>query len=189
MTESGLTTAEAVWAETAPRFANLHAMRPRLSWFNGISQRANQTRLDKLTGSGSAKSLQASLAALPDRELRRFAARAAVNLEQAISATRLSLLVNVTLPVAGVLFLAQATDGAAWDYVVRETAADPTLRQALLWVGAGMLVLLWLSVWYIYAGLQQARDIHHLTTLALADREELAATAAEDDAIPTEEVL
>lgn len=157
-------TADGLWNEATELFSNFKAMRPRSSWLTGLSVSAGRGRLERLKTSKPAKALLPKLDALPDDEFSVFRSYAQVNLEQAESAVRLSLVANITIPLGFLVVANQFFPGIVRS-LVDYTGADAML---LGLVSAG--TLLFIAIWYCYAGVFQARAIDHLTTIAAARR-------------------
>lgn len=89
--------------------------------------------------------------------------RSEVNLEQALSAFRLTLVVNISIPLGLVVLINQLAPGAIANLFVETPAV------AVLGPLAVMLALLITAMWYAYAGALAARDLNHLLRLRLAD--------------------
>lgn len=169
---------EVVWKEAARLYANRSGMRVRRSWLSGVGERVGFDRLGTVTRRPVAKRVNERLGGLSDADMRVFHAYATVNLEQASGALRLSLIVNVSLPVGLILLLnALLPDGLAGLHVVR-TASDAGW---LYWTISLSLLLAVVAalVWYCYAGVHQARDLYHLSSIELA-RRGLAGAALSD---------
>jgi hypothetical protein len=156
----------AVWREATQLYANAKGMRPRRSWWFGLSERAGGDRLSKVTERPAARRLAGRLAQLSDVDARLFETRAALNLDQALAAMRVTLVMNLTLPVATVLFVNGLLPGGITGFFGLDEG-----DVALLGVAIGLAALsIGGLLWYVFAGLQQARDLHHLALLDAARR-------------------
>ncbi len=179
-------TANSVWAEATSLFSNVRGMRPRRSWFTGLSVGAGRHRLERLTRSKAAGKLMPRILALPDAEFAVFRTYVQVNFEQAQSAMRLTLIANITIPVGFLVIANQFFPGLVQDFI-DFTSLDATLI-ALGTAGAALC----LAIWYCYAGVFQARDLAHLTAIAAAKRGADPQTGVNGDDIdsddPTEPV-
>lgn len=157
-------TADDLWQDASAQFSNLRGMRPRRSWFSALSVGASRNRLQKLKNSKDAETLLPKLAALSDGEFSVFRSYSQVNLEQAEAAVRLSLIANVTIPV-GLLVIANQFFPGIIQGVVKETGVEAMLGGFL-----SAALVLFVLIWYCYAGVFQARNLDHLTTIAAARR-------------------
>ena len=172
-----------VWGEATTLYANKRALRLSRSWFTkGMAERAGGDRLSVMRRRPGAKRVAHLLEGLSDPDLRVFHARAAINLEQAVAATRLTVLYNISVPLGVVLLVNELAPN-----LVALVFADsgPAVTGAA-WSGLlALLGLVFLAIWFCFAGVHQARDLYHLATLAMA-RRGLAATLGGGEANPAD---
>ena len=158
---------DAVWDEATALYANRRGMRASGAWAVGMSARAHGGRLAQMRARPAAKRVRHLLEGLSNRDLRVFHARAAINQEQAVAATRLTVLANVSVPLALVLLVGELAPGI-WDWVFRNE--EPSIVVMSLAGLIGGLTAVGAVIWYAYAGVHQARDLYHLATLEMARR-------------------
>jgi len=157
------TSDEALWDAIAPIFSGRAFMRAEASWLAGLASRTGHDRMRRLTGSKQAKRLQPMIAGLDRRQLSRLIVRSAINHEQAMSALRLTLVANISGPVGALVLLNQFLPGSVQDFVV---SLPPPVVILPLFLG---IVTLFSVIWFSYAGVTAARDLHHLLRLRLAE--------------------
>lgn len=158
-------TTENAWTEIAQAFSNRAFMKYNPTWLWGISARSGPRRIARLEGSRSAIHLQKILADLGNAEIASLLVRSEVNLEQALSAFRLTLVVNISIPLGLMVLINQLAPGAIGN-LLAETPVEAILVP--LFLALGLLIT---SMWYAYAGALAARDLNHLLRLRLADAE------------------
>ena len=156
---------EEVWREADAAYANRKAMKPRRGWWAGTPERVPPGRVRALLHAPAAKTVAPLIARLSDGDFRVFQARAAVNLEQAVAALRLCVLVNVSAPVGAILLANALFPGS----LIEAFDDRGVLIGALCGLVVGVVYLL-LLFWYAYAGTHGARDLHHLTLVEAARR-------------------
>jgi len=170
MTETRERSAAEDWAEIEALFPAYAGMKPSMTWFNGVSSRLKVKRLSRLMSSSSAKKLVIYLnGCAPDRvkTLRTFAA---VNLEQAMSAFRLTMIANVSGPILFLTVLHQLIDGGLGRLLSKIHQNDPgQILGMAIGAGVGSIFLLFVA-FYALAHLNQARDIRHLIDVFAAER-------------------
>ena len=174
-------SADAVWAEVSALFSNVRGMRPRKSWFTGLSVGAGRHRLERLTASKAARTIMPRIEALSDSGFALFQTYVRVNFEQAQAAMRLTLIANITIPVGFLVIANQFFPGLVQDFI-DFTSLDATLI-ALGTAGAALC----LAIWYCYAGVFQARDLSHLTAIAAAKRGADPQTGVNGDDMDTDD--
>ncbi len=129
----------------------------------GVSSRSGPLRVARLEACRPAKRLRAILSDLGPADIERLLVRSEVNLEQAISAFRLTLVANISIPVGLVVLINQLAPGAIGNLIAQTPALAILLPLSLT------LALLITVMWYAYAGALAARDLNHLLRLRLAD--------------------
>ncbi len=152
------------WREAMTLFSNARGMQIKPNWLTGIADRMSSDRVARLENTKAAHRLGIILAQLDDAEMRQFRARAEVNLDQAIGAMRLTLVVNFSTPIGFILIANQIFPGRLGEAM---QLLDPPY---LFIFFAAFVVTLVLFVWYCYAGVAQARDVRHLCMLESAKR-------------------
>lgn len=154
---------EILWREIARIFANRAFMRPHASWFAGLASRSGFDRVAQLTGSRPAGQLAPLLAGLGRAQLCRLLVRSAINQDQAMSALRLTLVANISVPVSGLVLTNQFFPGSVEELLM----SLPSV--AVLVPLVAMLSILIGILWFAYAGVAAARDLNHLLRLRLAE--------------------
>lgn len=157
---------EEAWAEAAALFSNRRGMRVRGNWLYGISERAFADRFARATRRPGAKRVSHLLGLLSEADLRVFHARSVINHEQAVAGTRFTLIANVSVPV-GLILLLNALFPRQVEALLTGGDLGAFIALAALVIGP---ILLFFEAWYCYSGVQQARDLSHVATLAMARR-------------------
>ena len=157
------------WAEIEALFPTRRAMRPNKAWTNGISTRAGQGRLTRMTANPGAGPLAAKLDQMDDARVKAMRTFAAVNLEQASNGFRLTLVANVTVPVL-VLTVANLLSPNGIGAMFLAAPSDEGILLLLIAVIVFALLTLTSIITYALAGLNQARDIRHIIDLQAAER-------------------
>lgn len=165
------------WREAMTLYSNARGMRPRPNWLTGIADRMPSDRVERLERTKDAQRLCAIFERLDDAEMRQFRTRAEVNLDQAVAAMRLSLVVNMSAPVGFILVLNQVLPGRLAETLL---GLGPLVFLGSITI---FIVTLVIFLWYCYAGVAQARDVRHLCLLEGARR-----GAAEHTGSSTEEI-
>lgn len=154
---------EALWQNLSRAFSNRAFLQLHSSWFAGLASRAGPGRMQVLARSKPARKLHQLLAGVAPEEIAPLIVRSEINLEQALSGLRLTLVSNISVPAgAMVLFNQLAPQSLA------EMLAALPLSVILMPIGL-VLVLLVGVIWYAYAGVAAARDLNHLLRLQYAD--------------------
>ncbi len=168
---------EILWREIAKIFANRAFMRPHSSWFAGLASRSGFDRLAQLTGSRPARRVAPLLAGLGRAQLRRLLVCSVINQDQAMSALRLTLVANISVPVSGLVLTNQFFPGSVEEVLI---SLPPMAVLAPL---VAMLSILIGILWFAYAGVAAARDLNHLLRLRLSeiDSSDGGLDAAADD--------
>lgn len=154
---------EALWNEISKPFSNGAFMQLHTSWFAGLASRAGPKRMQQLARSKPARKLEQILADLKPEEVAPLIVRSEINLDKAISALRMTLVANISVP-AGSLVLANQLASQRIQSMVETT---PVMALAMS-IGAVLFILLGI-IWYAYAGVAAARDLNHLLRLKYAD--------------------
>lgn len=153
---------DALWDEIARIFSNGAFLQPNASWLAGISARTRPTRLQQLTASKHARRLGRAVEGAGRGQLSRLLVRALINSEQAMSAFRLTLVVNISGPVGALVLINQFLPGSV-EALVR--SVPPIAVYVPLAVAGSMLIGI---ICYAYAGTVAARDLTHLLRLRVA---------------------
>jgi len=161
---------------TAEDWAQIQSLFPRsggrrmLTWVSGVSPRLGRHRLSRLLALPATGPLAALLDQRDIGRIKALRTYAAINLEQASAALRMTIIVNVSIPVIIIAILSQVSSGQVW--------ADLWsfyTEEAYQWLALAVpLVLALITVLIVLASgatqLGQARDIRHLIDLFAADR-------------------
>lgn len=148
-------------------------MRVSPSWLSGLGSRAGASRLDRLQATSPAKKLKTLIDGLDRTQLQRLLVYSEVNHDQALSALRLTLVANISIPVGMLVLFNQFLPGSIQTFV----ATQPTILLPVMIALAIVVSILW----FAYAGVDAARDLNHLLRLSLA---QAAGPAGEDDEAP-----
>ncbi|MEQ9504998.1 MAG: hypothetical protein RLO80_01920 [Hyphomonas sp.] len=175
MSDPAKPAAETLWPEIAKVFSNRAFMRVSPSWLSGLGSRAGASRLDRLQATGPAKKLKTLINGLDKPQLQRLLVYSEVNHDQALSALRLTLVANISIPVGMLVLFNQFLPGNIQAFV----ATMPT-GTILLPVVIALAIVVSI-LWFAYAGVDAARDLNHLLRLSLA---EAARPAGEDNEAP-----
>lgn len=157
------------WAQIQslfPRFGGRHA----LKWVGGISPRLGQHRLTRLLALPATGPLAALLEQRSSQRVKALRTYAAINMEQAAAALRMTVIVNVSIPVIIVAILSQISSGEIWAAYWSLYTGDGVRWIALV---APIIIALAILMMILATGatrLGQARDIRHLIDLIAADR-------------------
>ena len=158
------------WEKIRSLFPSKKAMRPNKAWFNGLSTRLGDDRLERLLSDPRSQQLAVVLDQCDDERLKAIRTYAAVNLEQALSAFRLTMIGNATTPIILLSVIHQVTNGGIKEFFELFHQGD-NLAMAFIFGGIGLSVIaVFFVVVYAVASLNQARDIRHLIDLFAADR-------------------
>jgi len=144
--------------------------RRHLGWISGVSPRMRARRIKALFDLPAAGPLAALLDQRNDRRIKALRTYAAINMEQAAAALRMTVIVNVSIPVIILTILSQTTSGRFWTDVLAIVSDDSSGLLALI---ATFLTVIILLFFFIGAGAKRlgtARDIRHLIDLLAADR-------------------
>jgi hypothetical protein len=155
---------------TADDWAQIQAMFPRsggrriFTWLSGVH------RLTRLLSLPAAGPLAALLDQRPIERIKALRTYAAINLEQASAALRMTVVVNVSIPVIVVAILSQISSGQIWNDMWAFYSKDAYQWLALAIPVAFALTVLVFIMALGATQLGQARDIRHLIDLFAADR-------------------
>lgn len=163
MSGQGGAKAASLWPEIAKAFPNRAFMRISPSWFSGLAPRVTSSRLERLQSTPPALKLRELTAGLDAARMRQLLAYSEVNLDQAVAALRLTLIVNISVPVGFLVLFNQFLPGRIQDFI----GTMPSM--AVLVPLALMLSVLVGILWFAYAGVDAARDLNHLLRLRLAE--------------------
>lgn len=183
MSSTDKVPADLLWNQIAPVFSNSAFMRPHRMWFGGVSERTGHGRMKELTQSAPARKLAPLIAGLDRVQLGRLVVRSAINLDQAASALRLTLVANISVPVGALVLLNQFLPGSVEEMI----RSAPSIF--VFGVLMAMLAVLLFVIWFSYAGVAAARDLNHLLRLHLADATGEAGAAQDDDGDALESLL
>lgn len=166
-----------IWLLFERKFSNLRGMRPGFGNLVGVSNRTYPKRVSQLEMCAGADLVREKTYGLSKTDLNVLLTKAIVNHEQAVAALRLTLIANVTIPLGGLLAFSQVLPEVAED--ARLFLADGGAFSAIL--GGTVVGLVLLALWYVYAGVAQARDLLHILKMEMARRGEAGDTAMEED--------
>lgn len=110
-----------------------------------------------------ARKLEQILADAKPDEVAPLIVRSEINLDQAVSALRMTMVANISVPVGGIILANQLASQRIQDLI--ETTPVMALTTS---IGAVLILMLGL-IWYAYAGVAAARDLNHLLRLKYAD--------------------
>lgn len=158
------------WEKIQALFPAKAAMRPNKAWLNGMSTRLAGNRLTRLLGGPNAGHLAAILDQCSDDRVKALRTYAAVNLEQAVSAFRVTMIGNFSIPIIMLSVAHQLTDGGVSKLFEFIHQGDTAAIVGLIVGGIFALVALFAVLLYALASLNQARDMRHLIDLFAADR-------------------
>ncbi len=158
------------WAHIQALFKARSVMRPKAAWFNGVSSRLSRRRLERLTQSPSARTLKDYLADKTPNGLKTLRTFAAVNLEQASSAFRLTMIANITVPIVLLSVLHQLSPNGLGQLIKTVIGDDSEMMLSMIIGGLGGIIVLILLISYALANLGQARDLRHLLDIYAAER-------------------
>lgn len=164
------TTAANDWARIEGLFPTRLALIPNSAWLNGMSSRVSKGRLSRLTGSPQSGRLAALLDQCSDGRIKALRTYAAVNLEQAASAFRVTMIANITAPVVFLSVAHQLIDGGLGSFLSRLVDGDDLMLIFMIGLSATVATLVLLMAFYALGSLNHARDIRHLIDLHAADR-------------------
>ena len=158
------------WEKIQSLFPARTAMRPSKAWLNGISTRLAGDRVSRLLDRPNSGHLAAILDQFSDERLKALRTYAVVNLEQAVSAFRITIVGNFSIPIIMLSVAHQLTDGGVRKLFEFIHQGEFVAIIFMIVFGIFMLMLLFLVLVYALASLNQARDIRHLIDLFAADR-------------------
>lgn len=141
-----------------------------LKWTAWISPRLGRGRLTRLFALPSAAAIAALLDQRSTERVKALRTYAAVNMEQASAALRMTIVVNVSIPVIIVAILSQISSGKIWAsyWALYDGSAAQWITLA-----TPVIISLFLLMTVLALGasqLGQARDIRHLIDLLAAER-------------------
>lgn len=170
MDEIKITRAAEDWVEIQKLFPAWAALKPTSAWVNGISSRLVGSRLSRLLKGARVEALTLLIDQKSDERIKALRTFAAVNLEQATAAFRLTMIANVSAPILLLTITHQLIDGGLGRLLAEIHENDPIIITGMV-SGAAIGALLLLGVaFYALANLNQARDIRHLIDLLAAER-------------------
>jgi len=164
------TSAAQDWEKIQALFPARRAMRPNKAWYNGLSTRLGRDRLTNLLSTPSAGHLAAILDQCSDERLKALRTYAAINLEQATSAFRVTMIGNVTTPIILLSIAHQLTDGGVGKIFELIHQGDVSVMFGMVFAFIFLGLIIFFVLVYALACLNQARDIRHLIDLFAADR-------------------
>ena len=166
-----------IWSLFELKFSNLRGMQPGFGNLVGVSNRTYPKRVSQLEGRKAAAFVREKTQSLSRADLNLLLTKAIVNQEQAVAALRLTLIANVTIPLGGLLAFSQVLPEVAED--ARLFLSDGGALSAAL--GGTVVGLVLLALWYVYAGVAQARDLLHILKIEMARRGEAGDMAMDED--------
>ncbi|MGB6231358.1 MAG: hypothetical protein WBF53_14670 [Litorimonas sp.] len=163
------TSARDDWAEIAALFPLSRTTLGR-SWNLGISSRMSRERLHVLRTRPGVGALDKMLERRDVSRVKALRTFAAVNLEQASAAFRITAVVNVTLPVVLLTVLNLVLPGSPAELFRFFTATTQGAAIIFTTLLVGYLIFLAGIMGYSVVQLSNARDIRHLIDLHAAER-------------------
>lgn len=157
------------WTAIQPLFPRFGG-RAFFKWLGGVSPRLRRDRLSRLLVHPAAGSIAALLDQRSAHRVKALRTYAAVNMEQASAALRMTIIVNVSIPVIIITILSQISSGQIWEIYWSLYEGDPIQGVGLV---TPILIAVAMLMWIIGLGatrLGQARDMRHLIDLFAADR-------------------
>ena len=158
------------WEKIRALFPSKKAMRPNKAWVNGLSTRLGDDRLDRLLSDPRSQRLAVILDQFDDDRLKAIRTYASVNLEQALSAFRLTMIGNVTTPIILLSVIHQLSNGGIKEFIGWLHQGDALSMAVIFGFIVFFAMIVFFVVVYAVASLNQARDIRHLIDLFAADR-------------------
>lgn len=140
------------------------------SWAFGVSSRLGRKRIAKLQQAKSSQALGDFLSSCDSARIKALRTYAAINLEQTIAAFRITIIVNVSIPLLFFTIVNQLFPGT-----IRGVYAAAFQEGGMTaWVQLNVLLTAFIALVIILlfavASLNQARDIRHLIDLIAAER-------------------
>jgi len=157
------------WQEIEDLFPARGAMQAGSFATKAISSRMAKGRLNKMMSNSGASVLAERLDQMDDSRLKALRTYAAVNLEQAASGFRSTIVANVTTPVLVLTIMSQvlSKNWLASIFVLNE---EGLIGWVLIGVLVMSLIFLIFVLVFALASLNQARDIRHIIDLQAAER-------------------
>ena len=140
------------------------------SWSIGISPRLSSNRIGRLLQERRFEELDAFLQTRDASRIKSLRVYAAANQEQAAAALRMTVIVNVSIPVIFLTLTTQVSDGRFWERVWGLYEGETNV--IAVWATALSLTFLLLALLLISGAsrLGDARDMRHLIDLHAAER-------------------
>lgn len=170
MENQSTTTLYEDWDRIQALFPARKAIRPGNAMLNGVSTRLGAKRLTRMMTGTAQKALREIIHSASDQRVKALRVVADVNHEQTSTAFRLTMIANVTAPLAFLAVLHQSLPkglSQVWSYIESE-------GQFFIWWNFGLAILLavliaFLITWAL-ANLGQSRDIKNLIDIYAAER-------------------
>lgn len=158
------------WGRIAALFRTRNALKTRRMWFTGMSARVGKLRLLALIETQQAKTLFDMLRTVSRSDIKALRTFAAINQEQAVSAFKVTMIANVSIPL-GVLALIHQLSADGLGAFFLSVYGESEVGIAIL-LSTSFLVALGVALVAIYslANMHQARDIRHLIDLYAAEQ-------------------
>jgi hypothetical protein len=163
------TSAAEDWEQVQALFPAQNSITSK-SWTFGFSGRLPRTRIDRLMQTQAAAKLALMLDQRSNMRIKALRTFAAVNLEQATAAFRISIIANVSVPILLLTVINLLFPGSLGRIFL--STFEVSQQFLMIQLGVMFLTLSWLLAVLIYAVacLNQARDIRHLIDLTAAER-------------------
>jgi|GEM_PF-3383947 len=163
-------TALSDWDRLSKIFTNLSSVRVRSNWFTtGMSSRIGPQRVQALLKDKRTHALDAIIKRNSADDIARLISIARVNHEQAQAAFRITILLNVTIIIGGLLLSNQIVPGWIVNIVNGE---DRGMRAGLLTFLISIPFVAGSIATYSWGGVASARDLLHLLELRLSGMED-----------------
>lgn len=158
------------WERIAKLFRTRNALKTSRVWFSGMSARIGKHRLSALRQTKQAKALFDILKTVSRSDIKALRTFAAINQEQAVSAFKVTMIANISIPI-GVLALIHQLSPDGLGPLILSIYAESDLGLVVL-ICSSLFAALGATVIAIYslANMHQARDIRHLIDLFAAEQ-------------------
>ncbi len=159
-----------LWDTISVQFKAHRGISFKSVFLTGLSTRIHKNRLSKLRGTKQAQFMFESLKDLPSHQIKALRTFAAINQEQAISAFRLTMVGNISIPIAVIAILHQLLPNGLGATILDFYNDD---QAAIIGLAMGFIIgitLISIIALYALGNLNQARDIRHLIDLHAAER-------------------
>lgn len=158
------------WARIQAAFPARSAVRFGWVFFNGLSTRVGSKRLTRMMTGDGPNRLRAIINSVSDERIKALRVVADVNHEQTSSAFKLTMVANVSAPLAFLAVLHQLIPGGLSQIWSTFQSDDKFFIHWNIGVATAAGIMLLFVVTYALASLGQARDIKNLIDIYAAER-------------------